>query len=296
MKKIFIFLICSHSIISYSNVEYISRNQYIDKWENTAINQMIQYNIPASITLAQGILESSNGNSKLALKGNNHFGIKCHGWKGKEIYLDDDKPNECFRVYKNADESYKDHSLFLKKYSRYKSLFNLDIYDYKGWAKGLKAAGYATNPKYADLLITIIEKEKLYLLDKKNLVSFNNLNSSVSANFPSRLQFHKNHVKYIRVIEGDTYYKIAKQYGITLRQLYKYNDFHSQKDFLENGDIVCLSPKKRKSSIKKLITSSKTTLFNISQEFGIKIKSLLKLNPSISSIEIIDKKTLIFLK
>ena len=118
---------------------------------------MIQYKIPASIILAQGILESGNGNSKLAVEGNNHFGIKCHGWKGDKIYIDDDVKGECFRSYVNAKESYKDHSLFLTSNSRYKSLFDLNIKDYQSWAKGLKKAGYATNKSYADLLIKIIE-------------------------------------------------------------------------------------------------------------------------------------------
>ena len=138
----------------------ISRKEYIEKYSSLAVKQMHQYKIPASITLAQGILESNNGNSRLATKANNHFGIKCHGWGGKKIFADDDKKNECFRNYKNVLESFVDHSLFLNKYSRYEFLFDYKITDYKSWAKGLKKAGYATNNKYPELLIKIIEENK----------------------------------------------------------------------------------------------------------------------------------------
>ncbi|MCR9172812.1 MAG: glucosaminidase domain-containing protein, partial [bacterium] len=127
-------------------------------WKETAIRQMMDHNIPASITLAQGILESGSGNSALATKGNNHFGIKCHGWTGKKMYVDDDAKGECFRVYKDASDSYEDHSTFLKTYSRYAFLFEYDVTDYKSWAKGLKKAGYATSPTYPEKLIKIIEE------------------------------------------------------------------------------------------------------------------------------------------
>jgi flagellum-specific peptidoglycan hydrolase FlgJ len=137
-------------LISFNKIssQNLTRKQYITKYSALAIKQMRQYKIPASITLAQGILESNNGNSKLAVKANNHFGIKCHGWEGKKIFEDDDKKNECFRKYKSPLESFKDHSLFLNKYSRYAFLFNYKITDYKSWARGLKKAGYATNKKY----------------------------------------------------------------------------------------------------------------------------------------------------
>lgn len=140
---------------------------YIDKYKDIAMTEMVKYKIPASITLAQGILESGNGKSKLATKGNNHFGIKCHNdWKGKTMRQDDDAPKECFRVYKNAEESYNDHSKFLKNSSRYASLFDLEITDYKSWAKGLKKAGYATSPVYASALIKLIEDYNLQQYDQ----------------------------------------------------------------------------------------------------------------------------------
>ncbi len=155
--KVFLFLMLS-SVIVFGQNKSNSTQDYINTYTKIAIEQEKQYGIPACITLAQGILESGSGRSRLATEANNHFGIKCHNdWKGKKIYKDDDKKNECFRVYDNAEQSYIDHSLFLVGKKRYADLFKLKITDYKGWAKGLKQAGYATNPKYPQLLIDIIE-------------------------------------------------------------------------------------------------------------------------------------------
>ncbi|MGY8988089.1 MAG: glycoside hydrolase family 73 protein [Flavobacteriales bacterium] len=139
---------------------------YIEKYADLAVAEMNEFGVPASITLSQGILESGNGESRLATEGNNHFGIKCHDWEGAEIYADDDDENECFRKYKKVKQSYRDHSLFLSKRGRYSSLFELELTDYKGWAKGLKKAGYATNPAYADNLISLIERYDLQQFDK----------------------------------------------------------------------------------------------------------------------------------
>jgi len=155
--KTFLFLMLSPFFVIGQNKSN-STQDYINTYTKIAIEQEKQYGIPACITLAQGILESGSGRSRLATEANNHFGIKCHNdWKGKKIYKDDDKKNECFRVYDNAEQSYIDHSLFLVGKKRYAELFKLKITDYKGWAKGLKKAGYATNPKYPQLLIDIIE-------------------------------------------------------------------------------------------------------------------------------------------
>jgi LysM repeat protein len=145
----------------------IAVEEYIDTYKSTAIEEMIKYRIPASITLAQGILESNSGNSPLAVEANNHFGIKCHKeWTGKTFHQDDDEKDECFRKYNKAEESYRDHSEFLTTRERYKTLFDLEMTDYKGWAYGLKQAGYATNPKYPELLIKIIEENRLDVFDK----------------------------------------------------------------------------------------------------------------------------------
>lgn len=157
-----VFLFSVHLLVAQG----ITRGQYINTYKDIAIRQMNAYGIPASIILAQACLESGNGNSRLAVKGNNHFGIKCHNtWKGKRIYHNDDSRGECFRRYSNAEDSFKDHSEFLKNSRRYQSLFDLKKTDYKAWAHGLKAAGYATNPKYAQMLIDIIEKNELHKYD-----------------------------------------------------------------------------------------------------------------------------------
>ena len=150
------------------NARYV---EYINKYSDLAVEQMKLHKIPASITLAQGLLESGAGNSQLARKSNNHFGIKCGGsWRGRSVRHDDDARNECFRAYKHPRESYEDHSDFLKRGARYAFLFKLDITDYKGWARGLKKAGYATDPSYANRLITIIEDYDLYTPDRKSVV------------------------------------------------------------------------------------------------------------------------------
>ncbi|MCQ2225763.1 MAG: glucosaminidase domain-containing protein [Paludibacteraceae bacterium] len=155
--------ICALFAVSYRSAETI---EYIERYHKTAIREMYLYNIPASITLAQGILESGSGRSDLAIRANNHFGIKCSdGYKGKTYHKDDDKRHDCFRVYDSADESFRDHSLFLQR-PHYADLFKLRITDYKGWAKGLKKAGYATNPKYPELLIEVIEQNYLDIYDR----------------------------------------------------------------------------------------------------------------------------------
>ena len=159
MKTLYTLFILTLVVLS-TNVQADVRKKYIAKYKATAIEEMKKTGIPASISLAQGILESGNGMSELAVYANNHFGIKCHEWKGASYNMDDDAKDECFRKYKNADESWKDHSEFLTGRPRYAALFKLKKDDYKGWAKGLKAAGYANNPKYAELLIKIIEEEE----------------------------------------------------------------------------------------------------------------------------------------
>lgn len=166
--KIFPLILLFSTVFSLSAADKpVTRKEYIDKYAQTAMDEMMRSKVPASITLAQGCLESDNSNSRLATKGNNHFGVKCHSdWKGKTMTHDDDKDDECFRVYQHAEESYRDHSDFLTKGSRYASLFDLAADDYKGWARGLRKAGYATDPQYPDKLITIIEEEGLDKYDK----------------------------------------------------------------------------------------------------------------------------------
>ena len=249
--------------------QQFSRNEYIVKYAPLAVKQMQIHKIPASITLAQGILESNNGNSRLAIKGNNHFGIKCHGWKGKKIYADDDQKHECFRSYKNVIESYRDHSLFLKKYDRYNFLFDYKIKDYKSWALGLKKAGYATNSKYPEILIKIIEENQLYKYDKTS--SDQLLASS------RNIYLHRNRIKYVIANDLENYQIIAEELNLKLWQLYKYNDSKSNK-ILAAGTKVFIQPKRNKCKKRIHIAKENETLYEISQYYGIKMKKLKKRN------------------
>ena len=271
----------------------LSKQEYRLKFEQIALNHQFEYNIPASITLAQGILESNSGNSALAKKANNHFGIKCHAnWNGEKIYMDDDAANECFRSYSSAEESYQDHSEFLKNGKRYQFLFSYSVDDYKNWAYGLKKAGYATNPEYAELLIKIIEELNLNKSgDSKKLVSSNKPILSIE------IQNHSNDVNFIVVKQGDSFYQIAHKAGLTLRQLHKYNDFDRKKETLKVGDIVYLEPKRNRSKSKKeIILEKPMTLREVSQQEAIRLKPLMRKNQSSSPDEQLPKGEKVFLR
>ncbi|WP_338350111.1 glucosaminidase domain-containing protein [Nonlabens tegetincola] len=191
---------------------------YIDLFANTAMREMKLYKIPASITLAQGILESGSGEGRLAVEANNHFGIKCHkGWTGGRIYHDDDKAQECFRTYNDPDYSYRDHSLFLRDRKRYAGLFKLQPDDYQGWAKGLRAAGYATDRRYPQKLISLIERYELYKYD--NMVLGNPTDSKSRTIADVRPSVQASH----KVVAGDTLYSISRKYNITVDQLKAFN-------------------------------------------------------------------------
>lgn len=200
--------------------------EYIRRFATIAVKEMHKYKIPASITLAQGILESSNGKSRLATKANNHFGIKCHKkWQGDSITHDDDALNECFRKYNNPEESFRDHSLFLTNRSRYSKLFQLNKYDYKGWAKGLKKAGYATDKKYPQKLIAIIERYNLHQYD---MMLPQDLPQEVHQDFEeSIVEENSSNIKttgnYYEVKQGDTLYSIAKKNNTTVKKIKKIN-------------------------------------------------------------------------
>ena len=181
----------------------LNTEDYVKYYSNIAMDEMIQFGIPASITLAQGILESGAGKGRLAVQANNHFGIKCHNWNGKKIYHDDDEAQECFRKYDNPEYSYRDHSLFLKNRGRYSSLFDLKRDDYKQWAKGLKKAGYATDPKYPEKLIDLIERYELYEYD--NIV------------------LKKKNRQY-KVRKGDTLYSISEKFNMSVNSIKKLNN------------------------------------------------------------------------
>lgn len=298
------------TIVSFSAVlgvnagveKQISKKEYVEQWRTTAVQQMIQYKIPASITMAQAILESGSGNSELARKGNNHFGIKCHDWEGEKMYLDDDAKGECFRVYTSADESYVDHSDFLKTKKRYANLFALEQTDYKSWAKGLKEAGYATNPKYPELLIGIIEDLKLNELDQlgiqnnaiaPNLAAAQN---EVKGSNKHQILVHSSKVKYVIAKKGDTFYKISKEFGLTLSQLYRFNDFDEKKDVLVEGDIVYIHPKRNRSKNKFIVLTESMTVNQLSQKEAIDPEKILKYNKIDSPNTVIQKGEKVILR
>jgi LysM repeat protein len=271
----------------------MTTSQYIESYKDIAIKEMKSYGIPASITLAQGILESAFGNSNLAKSSNNHFGIKCGNWTGEKVYADDDKKNECFRKYNSVEDSYQDHSKFLKNSSRYTLLFDLKTTDYKGWAKGLKKAGYATSPDYAEVLIKIIEDYELYFLDKGSKIKNNNSSignagkefNGVNLQSINREVLFNNGVAYISAKSGDNVSKIAKDFQMGNWQIYKYNDI-SKKDTISVNEIIYLKPKKRKASEEFHIVKSGETVFSISQHFGIKVKMIYKKNNMLPDSEV----------
>ncbi|MCD4664509.1 MAG: glucosaminidase domain-containing protein [Bacteroidales bacterium] len=274
----------------------VTREEYIQMYKGIAIEEMNVYHIPASITLAQGILESASGNSTLARKANNHFGIKCHkGWNGPSYHMDDDAKNECFRKYSDPQESFKDHSIFLSSRDRYTFLFDLDLTDYKAWAKGLKKAGYATNPKYPQLLIKIIEDYQLHQFDllynRSSLAirnpegtnqksDFNNSGEDfkpISLGAANRELYENNGVKFIYARKGDTFYEIAQDFNIYTWQVYSYNDLKKNHKITE-GQMLYLEKKKNKSPKSYHTVNPGETLYDISQKYGVKIKKLSKYN------------------
>ena len=244
---------------------------------------MLKYHIPASITLAQGVFESGAGRSELTCKGNNHFGIKCHGWTGRTTYHDDDAKGECFRAYNNAYESYEDHSKFLVSGQRYRNLFKLSMTDYKGWARGLKAAGYATNPRYADKLIEIIQLYKLDRYDKAK--TYDKFFARHSRDHAKDNQLHAIHTfngnYYIKVRRGDTFRSLADELGISYRKLAKYNE-RDKRDALVPGEIIYLAKKAKRApkSYKGRLhyVRAGESMYSIAQLYNIRLKYLYKMN------------------
>lgn len=252
---------------------------YFDKYKDLAIEQMQKHKIPASITLAQGVLESAAGRSELALKGNNHFGIKCNGWTGRRTYHDDDERGECFRAYNNVYESYEDHSVFLTTRKRYSSLFQLSMTDYKGWARGLKACGYATSPTYATKLIDIIQLYRLYEYDKSPRYHKFQTQQIEHGDLRHIYAFNKNY--YVLARRGDTFRSIADEVGISYRKLASYNE-RDKNDVLEEGAVVWLMKKRSKApkSYKGRlhVVQPNESMYTISQIYGIRLKKLYKMN------------------
>ena len=247
---------------------------YIKKYREIAVHEMKKHHIPASITLAQGLLESGAGRGELARKANNHFGIKCGGrWNGRTVRHDDDARNECFRAYKNAEDSYKDHSKFLRDGARYQFLFDLKITDYKGWAKGLKKAGYATDPKYAYRLINLIELYDLYEYDRKGGLKW--LENNPNPHQP----YIANELVYVVARRGDTFKSLSKELGISSRKLRSYNELPKDYAF-RGGEIVYLEKKHKRATKGNIVYVVKPgdSMYTIAQKYGIRLNNLYKLN------------------
>ena len=257
---------------------------YINRYKDIAIEQMMKHHIPASITLAQGLLESGAGKSLLTVSSNNHFGIKCHNeWTGRRFYKDDDIKDDCFRVYDNARESFEDHSKFLLR-PRYQSLFSLKTTDYKGWARGLKACGYATNPQYADKLIGLIELYGLYEYDyAKTYDRFiaTHSGANTSGHYANHRIYYRNKNYYLVANGGETFKTLAQEVGVSYRKLAKYNE-RDKKDVLSKGDIIYME--KKRSKAEKMyknqphVVKANESLYDIAQLYGIRLKYLYKKN------------------
>ena len=282
--------------------------EYIERYKSIAIGDMERYGIPASITLAQGILESDSGNSRLSVLSNNHFGIKCkRDWKGAKVYHDDDAKGECFRSYPSVEESYRDHAEFLDQSPRYDSLFAYSSTDYKSWARGLKAAGYATAPDYAQRLIRIIEENQLYLLDRPDGSRLYAVREQVAGRYGSRSEIGKaasgavidpdnyrvtvnahngynvytaNGVHYVPAKEGDTFENIGKQFRISARNLRKFNDLTDRRTQPSKDMPVYIERKKRRWTGDAAIHVCRAgeTLYTVGQIYGIRSRSLAKMN------------------
>ncbi|MDR2389555.1 MAG: glucosaminidase domain-containing protein [Tannerellaceae bacterium] len=272
-----------------------SYENYIKQYCDLAIQQQKKYHIPASITLAQGLLESGAGQSELARKSNNHFGIKCHSeWKGEKVYYNDDFSNECFRKYKNVESSYEDHSAFLTGRIRYADLFKLDIKDYKGWAKGLQKAGYATNPAYANTLIKLIEDYQLYPYDSGgkaiNKEKEEKIMTKIIRILPSfrksptpfvikRSVYEEHGLRYVYAEKDDNLEQLAEDTGLTINDLRKYNEV--PEDFpLQKGDLIYLEKKKTKADKPNYdhVVQIGESMHSISQKYGIQLRRLYKIN------------------
>lgn len=268
---------------------------YIEKYSQLAVEEMYRSGIPASITLAQGLLESRYGQSELAVKANNHFGIKCHNWNGETIYYDDDRKGECFRKYSSPEESFRDHSDFLRYRDRYKFLFDLEPMDYKGWAHGLKKAGYATDSHYAQKLIRLIEEYELYRYDLSDtpkrhrpespseLERVRLVDSGKSEVFHfslSRQIYTVNGVPFVYSVEGETYSSIAAANGLFLKEILRFNDLE-EAEYLYPGTMVYLQRKKKEASRgieKHIVEEQGETMRDIAQRYAVRLDKLCRMN------------------
>lgn len=290
MKKGLPFLLLTFLIISCKTTSYtppaqsLSRQAYISQFAPIAVSEMNRTGIPASIKLAQGILESGDGNSTLARRGNNHFGIKCHDWTGPRMFHDDDRRGECFRKYRTPEESFKDHSDFLTGRSRYAFLFDIEPTNYKAWAAGLKRAGYATNPAYDRLLIRIIEENQLARYDRPGVAVKNDNRvpgqvNPASTDAAARVIDIRNHIKYIVVKEGDTFASLTRELDLMQWELPRFNETSANRELIP-GEIIYLQPKRNRAESGTEIHTVEEgeTMYKISQLYGVKLDRLLRMN------------------
>jgi LysM repeat protein len=290
LRFYFLIIVLIASALQTIFAQKITPEQYIEKYKYIALKNKFEYKIPAAITLAQGILESANGNSKLAVEANNHFGIKCHNdWTGKRIYKDDDSEGECFRVYDKAEESFIDHALFLNTRSRYAFLFEYKVTDHEAWAEGLKKAGYATNPKYPQLLMDIVDRYDLDKLDDISKADFEKMEEYTEEQIANKEEesegtqkkytkpLYINRIRYVILKEGESVLDIAKIYNLYPKQIYKYNDLPKGAT-ISAGSIVFLQPKRNKGNVKYHSVKKGESLYQISQLHGVKLSKLKQYN------------------
>lgn len=288
----YLFILFFSCIFSYIFSQKMTREQYVSQYFKLAVQEMNVYRIPASITLAQGILETESGNSDLCTKAKNHFGVKCQPtWTGMKFIKDDDAKNECFRAYATDEESYRDHSTFLLR-SRYEKLFTYEMTDYRSWAYGLKEAGYATNPNYPQLLIKFIEDLKLYQFDNYGneinvgqLPTQQAIDKSVTTiispeEMETRLKNRKEKANNLDLIIFDTsfnIYEISAQRNISIKNLLQYNDLENEQ-MLTNGQNFFLQPKLNFNAKGIHEVRMGQSIYDISQIYGVSVSSIRKLN------------------
>lgn len=292
----------------------LTAEEYITQWKEVAVKKMKEHGIPASITLAQGLLESGNGNSVLARESNNHFGIKCTpDWTGGRTYHDDDKKDDCFRVYADATESYNDHAKFLQR-QRYAKLFELKPTDYKGWARGLKDAGYATDPRYPQKLIDLIERYELHKLDEGVDVNYKpkpaderpSIRQVRGARRPAggeiviaggrSVEVFEGRIKFVHAKAGDNFRKLATDLEMTHGMLARWNDMDKEAALTE-GQIIYIQPKRNASKSAEAHTAhAGETLWGVSQQFGVKLEKLARYNGLATDATLADGQRILLRK
>lgn len=297
--------------------------EYITQWKAVAVKKMKEHGIPASITLAQGLLESGNGNSQLAREANNHFGIKCTpDWKGGRSYHDDDKKDDCFRSYRDAAESFEDHSQFLMR-KRYADLFTLKPTDYKGWAHGLKKAGYATDPSYPRKLIELIERYELHRLDEGVDVAYKPVGKdpgsrpgqatpkpaperrgrsgkveggTITISAGRKVELFEGRIKFVRAKQGDSFRKLANDLEMTHGMLARWNDMNKE-SALSEGQVIYIQPKRNKAKdATQHVAREGESLWGVSQQYGVKLAKLAQYNGLSENAQLSDGQRIMLRK